>query len=97
MICLYAYRQMWYYLSSTYADPGIFAKGGGGGMEGGEGIQAETRNIFKKDIRRLSNTYNLNATKFAGFRRNFLPSLESKTSEVVVSFVWFCAQLALCI
>ena len=31
MICLYAYMQMWYYVSSTYADPGIFAKGGGGG------------------------------------------------------------------
>ena len=26
--------QMWYYVSSTYADPGIFTKGGGGG--GGE-------------------------------------------------------------
>ena len=42
-----------------------------------------TRNIFKKDIRRLSNTDNLNATKFAGFRRNsLLPlcMLESKTS-----------------
>ena len=23
--------QMWYYVSSTYAEPGIFAKGGGGG------------------------------------------------------------------
>ena len=37
MICLYAYMQMWYYVSSTYADPGIFANGG----EGGEGVQAE--------------------------------------------------------
>ena len=41
MICLYAYMQMWYYVSSTYADPGIFANGGGGGGEGGEGVQAE--------------------------------------------------------
>ena len=34
MVCLYAYIQMWYYVSSTYEDPGIFAWGG-------EGIQAE--------------------------------------------------------
>ena len=32
--------QMWYSVSSTYADPGIFAMGGGGG---GEGIQAEKK------------------------------------------------------
>ena len=53
-----------------------------------------TRNIFKKDIRRLSNTDNLNATKFAGFRRNFLLPLKSKTSEVVVLFLFlFCLVL----
>ena len=32
--------QMWYYVSSTYADPRIFAMGGGGGG-GGKGVQAE--------------------------------------------------------
>ena len=56
-----------------------------------------TRNIFKKDIRRLSNTDNLNATKFACFRRNFflpLSMLESKTSKVVVLFLsLFCLVL----
>ena len=30
--------QMWYYVSSTYTDPGIFAKGGGGGGGGGGGL-----------------------------------------------------------
>ena len=49
---------------------------------------------LKKDIRRLSNTDNLNATKFAGFRRNFLLPLESKNSEVVVLFLsLFCLVL----
>ena len=43
--------QMWYYVSSTYADPGVFAKGGGGGGKGGEGIQAEKSSIaWKKTL-----------------------------------------------
>ena len=42
--------QMWYYVSSTYADPGIFAKGGGGG-KGGERVQAEKSSIaWKKTL-----------------------------------------------
>ena len=57
----------------------------------------ETRNIFKQDIRRLSNTDNLKATKFNGFRQKFLlphSILESKTSEVVVLFLsLFCLVL----
>ena len=40
--------QMWYYVSSTYADPGIFAKGGGGGV--GEGIQAEKASLPGKKL-----------------------------------------------
>ena len=39
--------QMWHYVSSTYADPGIFAKGGGG-------IQAEKSSIaWKKNSGKL--------------------------------------------
>ena len=44
--------QMWYYVSSTYADPGILAKGGGG--EGGKGVQAEKSSIaWKKNSGKL--------------------------------------------
>ena len=49
----------------------------------------ETRNIFKKDIRRLSNTDD-NRHQIRWFRRNsHLPLCmpESKTSEVVVLFL----------
>ena len=48
-----------------------------------------TRNIFKKDIRRLSNTDD-KRNQIRWFRRNsHLPlcMLESKTSEVVVLFL----------
>ena len=62
------------------------------------------RNIFKKDIRRLSNTDNLNATKFAGFRQKFLlplSMLESKPAKLwfcfCLSLLLVCAQLTLCI
>ena len=53
----------------------------------------KTRNIFKKDIRRLSNT-DEKRNQIRWFRRNSHPPLcmlESKTSEVVVLF-----RLVLC-
>ena len=64
-------------------------------------LSDETRNIFKKDIRRLSNTYNFNTTKwrnplilpvFACWKRMF--RLKPANLEVVLCF-WslFCLVL----
>ena len=41
--------QMWYYVSFKYADQGVFAKGGGGVGEGGEGVQTEKSSIAWKE------------------------------------------------
>ena len=69
----------------------------------------KTRNIFKKDIRRLSNTYNFNTIKW---RNPFIPpclcmlekDVPSKTSEFGscgyvsgLSFAWCSFRWAICI
>ena len=60
-----------------------------------------TRNIFKKDIRRLSNTDD-KRNKFAGLDEipiYPLCMLKSKTAKLwscfCLSFAWFCAHLTL--
>ena len=50
---MYAYMQMWYYVSSTYADPGIFTNGGGGGGGGGEGSRLKKAPLPGKNSGKL--------------------------------------------
>ena len=45
--------QMWYYVSSTYADPGIFAMGGGGGGEVRGSRQKKSSIAWKKNSGKL--------------------------------------------